>query len=228
MCFLTSVSAENIAGVYKSVNPKEVSISILGGDKVEHPDKRGRFTLKNVDLSKDTMLIESPTLEFPIAMPIAHPQGAQYVSAYIITEKVVEDGVWVDFCYKPKPISLPTLYGGIVIKREDLESTGEQSVLSAVKVKYPQQSLTTFNGNTTPLYFVDGVETTDITGFPVRETAYVEYVSPTSSACASLGARGANGAILITTKTKFETTLGYKGDPEEKHIEIKQKGSVSR
>lgn len=208
-------------GIYKSKNPKEISISIVGKDKVVHPDKKGRFTLKDVNVGKDTMQIISPQFSFAIKMPLAHPMGAEYPCSYIITE--VDSVAKIDFCYKPNPPSYPTMYGGTIIKKEELESTGEQNVLAAVQIKYPQNSYSTLLGTTTPLFFVDGVETFDISHYPVREIAYVEYVKPTNAASASLGYRGANGAILLTTMTKYITSRGYVNEPEEKHIIISER-----
>ncbi|MBO4531082.1 MAG: hypothetical protein J5767_10650 [Paludibacteraceae bacterium] len=219
-----SMYAENISGTYvTSDNPKEITISVVGKGEEVHPDKKGRFTIKNVDVSKDSLQIYTPYADTSFTIALAHPQGAKHASSYIIKEFSVMSGGdtirMVDVCYKPKPVSVSysTVYGGTIITNRELEATGEQNVMAALSIKYQQAAYSTLNGSTTPLYFVDGVETNDISHYPVREIAYVEYVKPTNAASTSLGVRGANGAILLTTMSKYLSEKGFDPDPEEKH-----------
>ena len=216
--------AENISGTYVTCdNPKEITISVVGKGNEVHPDKKGRFTIKNVDVTKDSLLIYTPYADTSYTIALVHPQGAKYASTYIIKElSVMSEGDtvrMVDVCYKPKPVSLSysTVYGGTIITNRELEATGEQNVMAALSIKYQQAAYSTLNGSTTPLYFVDGVETNDISHYPVREIAYVEYVKSTNAASTSLGVRGANGAILLTTMSKYLSEKGFDPDPEEKH-----------
>jgi len=219
-----SMYAENISGTYvTSDNPKEITISVVGKGEEVHPDKKGRFTIKNVDVSKDSLRIYTPYADTSFTIALAHPQGAKHVSSYIIKEFSVMSGGdtvrMVDVCYKPKPVSLSysTVYGGTIITNRELEATGEQNLMAALSIKYQQAAYSTLNGSTTPLYFVDGVETNDISHYPVREIAYVEYVKSTNAASTSLGVRGANGAILLTTMSKYLSEKGFDPAPEEKH-----------
>jgi hypothetical protein len=135
-----------------------------------------------------------------------------YVKDSVITAKM-----------KKRMPEISTFYGGNIITQEDLLATGEMTALAAVYRKFPSNSKTTFNGNTSPVYFVDGVETMDVSGIPVMEVAYIEYVKPTNPACASLGMRGANGIILFTTKTKYESSLSKEYFQPEREINIIRK-----
>ncbi|MBR5971800.1 MAG: hypothetical protein IK017_03995 [Paludibacteraceae bacterium] len=223
-----SMYAENISGTYvASDNPKEITISVVGKGEEVHPDKKGRFTIKNVDVSKDSLRIYTPYVDTSFTIALAHPQGAKHASSYIIKEFSVMSGGdtvrMVDVCYKPKSVSLSysTVYGGTIITNRELEATGEQNLMAALSIKYQQAAYSTLNGSTTPLYFVDGVETNDISHYPVREIAYVEYVKSTNAASTSLGVRGANGAILLTTMSKYLSGKGIDPDPEEKHCFFK-------
>lgn len=218
--------AENISGTYVTCdNPKEITISVVGKGNEVHPDKKGRFTIKNVDVTKDSLLIYTPYADTSFMIALAHPQGAKYASTYIIKElSVMSEGDtvrMVDVCYKPKPVSYNTVYGGTIITNRELEATGEQNVMAALSIKCQRADYSTLLGNTKPLYFVDGVEANDISHYPVREIAYVEYVKPTNAACTSMGVRGANGIILLTTMPKYLTGKGIEPDPEEKHCIFK-------
>lgn len=219
--------ADNISGIYSihtnshQEPASKVSISVKDSKKIIHPRKNGSFTLKKVNPSSDSILIESPNFNSPIVLPSAFPQGTGIKYTLWIVENYTKDSCIIDITYKPTPLQIETLYGGVIIKKEELETTGEQTVLPAINIKFPQKSFTTFTGSSDPLFYVDGVQTLDIDNFPISEIAYVEYVSANSAASASLGSRGGNGAILITTLSKFQSSHGKQDNVEEVHIRIK-------
>src|SRR5690606_22124239 len=66
-------------------------------------------------------------------------------------------------------------------------------------------------GETTPLYIVDGVQTSDISYLNNNDIASVDILKDAASA-AIYGARAANGVNLITTKTGSSgfTQISYK------------------
>lgn len=66
------------------------------------------------------------------------------------------------------------------------------------------------NGNSDPLYIVDGLRTDDISGLEPNNIASMEVLKDGASA-AIYGAEGGNGVILITTKSGFkgETKVSY-------------------
>jgi hypothetical protein len=94
-----------------------------------------------------------------------------------------------------------------MVKQEELKATGEMTALEAVNRKYQSHGATTFLGSSLPIYFLDGVETTNVTGIPIMEIAYVEVVLSSNPACAALGMRGGNGIVLFTTQAKYEASL---------------------
>ncbi|MGQ1783711.1 MULTISPECIES: SusC/RagA family TonB-linked outer membrane protein [unclassified Saccharicrinis] len=68
------------------------------------------------------------------------------------------------------------------------------------------------NGNSDPLYIIDGLPMSDMTSVNPSDIESMEVLKDATSA-AIYGARGANGVILITTKKgkKGESTLTYNG-----------------
>jgi len=94
-------------------------------------------------------------------------------------------------------------YGGHVVTRSELEKTGETNLLKAIALKvsgveYTQNNLrirgiSTLNSNTSPLYIVDGTETSYVSFLSVVEVDYVEVVKDASM----FGMRGANGVVVI-------------------------------
>ncbi len=60
------------------------------------------------------------------------------------------------------------------------------------------RGIKTILGNTDPLIYVDGVETSDISMIDIAHVAHVSVLK--GAECATYGARGANGVILIKTR----------------------------
>lgn len=73
----------------------------------------------------------------------------------------------------------------------------------------------TVNGDSSPLYIVDGFEVSDIDYLATQDIKSIEVLKD-ASACAIYGARAANGVVLVTTKS------GHVGKPE-----ISYNGSAS-
>lgn len=68
------------------------------------------------------------------------------------------------------------------------------------------------NGNSNPLYIIDGLQMDDMNGVNPNDIESMEILKDATST-ALYGARGANGVVLITTKkgSKGKTTLSYDG-----------------
>ena len=68
------------------------------------------------------------------------------------------------------------------------------------------------NGNSNPLYIIDGLQMDDMNGVNPNDIESMEILKDATST-AIYGARGANGVVLITTKkgSKGKTTLSYDG-----------------
>ncbi len=60
------------------------------------------------------------------------------------------------------------------------------------------RGIKTIMGNSDPLIYVDGVETNDISMIDIVSVAHVSVLK--GPECATYGARGANGVILIRTR----------------------------
>ena len=70
----------------------------------------------------------------------------------------------------------------------------------------------TVNGDSSPMYIVDGFEVDDISHISNQDIASIEILKD-ASASAIYGARAANGVVLLTTKTARESraTVSYNG-----------------
>lgn len=69
------------------------------------------------------------------------------------------------------------------------------------------------NGNAEPLYIVDGIRSADISYLDPSEVASIEILKDAASS-AIYGAEGANGVVIITTKTgrkNSKTNISYSG-----------------
>lgn len=164
-------------------------------DRVSETDKRGRFKVKNVKVDSDTLFFE-PYKGKAIVVPL---EGKS-----IVKVQRRDSLVSVELAVPEKRPS--GMYGGMILTQKDLSNTGANYALEAVYKRVPQRVITTFNGSIQPLYFLDGVEVNTLSGIPVIEVAYVEIVKATDAAASNWGSRGGNGAILFTTKGKYETT----------------------
>ena len=76
---------------------------------------------------------------------------------------------------------------------------GEKSI---IKIR----GVNSINSGNEPLYVVDGITVSDLTSINIDDIESIQVLKDASSA-AIYGARGANGVILVTTKS------GTKGKP---------------
>ena len=97
--------------------------------------------------------------------------------------------------------SLTTSFAGKLAGVISMTSTGEPGAASEFYIR----GVSTFGGRATPLILLDDVEisTADLNNIPA-ETIESFSILKDASATAIYGARGANGVILITTKTGKE------------------------
>ena len=97
--------------------------------------------------------------------------------------------------------SLTTSFAGKLAGVISMTSTGEPGAASEFYIR----GVSTFGGRATPLILLDDVEisTADLNNIPA-ETIESFYILKDASATAIYGARGANGVMLITTKTGKE------------------------
>ncbi|MCB9018373.1 MAG: hypothetical protein H6544_07245 [Prevotellaceae bacterium] len=188
--------AETVSGSYTSngVGEKGVKVWSSSGQSTQ-TNKKGKFSLKKINPETDTLYFEKKGVK-SVIVPLSGN------STVTISMKNGSSKVELSI-----PEKRPSgLYGGLIYTREELEKTGEISVSGALSIKNPQLIPSTFTGNTTPLYFVDGTEVYSIEGIPVKEVGYVEVVKASNAGNAAWGARGANGAIVITTAVKMSSS----------------------
>ncbi|MBO7427512.1 MAG: hypothetical protein J6U08_02235 [Paludibacteraceae bacterium] len=215
-------NAETIIGKYSSDLPfkkGDISITVKRTGKSTQPDKKGKFSLRNVDPSQDTLVLYSGTRNRTLFLPA---KGC--VEFNIKDEKDLVDIVQKRAAFEPM-----SEHSGQIYMKESLEKTGESMTLAAINAKVPRSNVvTTFNGSLDPIYFVDGLEASEISTLPLSEVAYVEVVRPSNPACTELGARGANGMILVTTMTKYRTQNLLWNEPTEYHWEIRPETGKER
>ncbi len=207
-------SAETISGHYSSSTPTgkgDVTFTNKRTGKSTTLDKKGNFSLKNADPEKDTLVV------FTVSRNRTTFLSMDGCVEFLINE---EDD-FVDVVQKKAPFVPDSEYGGQMLTKESLEKTGESMTLAAVYVKVPKPNVSTsFTGSQDPLFFLDGLQTSDISTLPLSEVAYVEYVKPSNPECASMGAKGANGMILVTSDTKYKTSNPKWDEPKEFHKHI--------
>lgn len=208
-------NAESITGQYSSDIPfkkGDVSIFVKRIGKSTQPDKKGRFSLKNANLYQDTLVLYSATHD-----------KASYIPMKGCVEFIIkEEKGKLDIVQKRAPFDPSSEHGGQIYTKETLEKTGESMTLAAINAKVPRNTIaTTFKGSLEPIYFLDGIEVAEIATLPLSEIAYVEVVKPSNPECAALGARGANGMILVTSMTKYRMQDPHWNEPMEYHWEIR-------
>lgn len=212
--FNTPSFSQSFSGVIQGdIDTKAVRVSTNSSPELKKVSRRGSFSFKKADLDKDTLFFYENENAAPYYFSLG---GMDDIQIH------VKDSI-ISATMKRRPPEISTVYGGIIVTQEELEATGVTNALYALYRKFPNNAAVTFNGNTTPVYIIDGVETGDVSGIPVMEVAYIEYVKPTNPACASLGMRGANGIILFTTKTKYESSLSKEYFQPEREINIIRK-----
>ena len=77
-----------------------------------------------------------------------------------------------------------------------------------------------FNASTEPLYILDGSEVKDISNISPNDIASVEVLKDASSSI--YGVRGANGVIIIKTKSAREAALREQAEKKALKMEKKE------
>jgi outer membrane receptor for ferrienterochelin and colicin len=101
----------------------------------------------------------------------------------------------------------------MIISGERIRQTNSNNLLDALNGKVPGlnvsmnesgtvakaniRGINSFNSDTTPLFVLDGFVVSSVNDIPLHDIDYVEVLKEGSF----YGSRGANGAILIFTKT---------------------------
>ncbi len=171
-------------------------------------NKQGRFGLTNVQAT-DTLHLKYKKTRYDIA--VAGQRGVRIKLADQITS--IEDEELVDLGYGfVKRRECTISHGGI--SGEELIRSGKNNILAALQGRIAGLNISTssapgspstvnirginsLNLDCTPLFVVDGVVVPSLDFISVYDVDYVEVLREASI----YGSRGANGAILVHTKT---------------------------
>lgn len=184
---------------------RKVKIYVKDPKRYASPDKKGRFGLTDVQ-PDDTLTLLFGKKE-KILVPV---DGKRSMMIVIGNDRSVnqayEDEKFVDSGYgfvKRREHTMPS--SGI--SGERLRRTGARTILEALKGLVPGLEINgtdvTIRGqhslmlSSTPMYMVDGVQVSSLDYVSIYDVDHVEVMKEASI----YGSRGANGAILVTTKT---------------------------
>ncbi|MCQ2195175.1 MAG: hypothetical protein MJZ28_09540 [Paludibacteraceae bacterium] len=179
---------------FKKNNMKGTKVWIAGTQDTTRLDKKGRFKIKKADLENDTLMFETVK-----GKSIVVPLGGKDIVQITREDSTINIQLSKE---ERKPFAS---YGGQIYTKAELEQTGETFVMNAISAKCPQSTFSSFKPGV-PLYFIDGTSVFSIS-LPVKEVAFVEVVKATNASNSAFGARGGNGAILVTTEGKWKTMM---------------------
>jgi len=194
----------------KAVRNIPVSVRTRGG--VVQTDKKGIFVLENISLYDTLTLIlpKNKIYEVPVSGMSFMKITIQYNDFSVVEDKATI----MDIGYGKTTKSRSTSGGDVVISGEELRATGENNILWAIAgrvagVKIVQSNFgestislrgsgtSSFNAqSTSPVFVLDGTIVSGIENVSVTDVQQVTIMKNASI----YGSRGANGAIIVTTK----------------------------
>lgn len=187
---------------------KKVKVYVKNPKRYATSDKQGRFGLTDVapDDTLTLVLSKKEKLRIPVdgkaSMKIILAGDGSASSEY--DEEIANTGY--GYVKRREYTGVSSGISGDVLRR-----TGQRDILGALKGLVPGLSITGSNGNYTvtirgekslmlssePIYLVDGVQVNSLDFVSIYDVDHVEVLKDASQ----YGSRGANGAILVTTKT---------------------------
>lgn len=171
-------------------------------------DRKGRFGLSNVQPG-DTLHLTYRRLHYDIPVDGRKSMHIVLGDQYVLEAEQSEDLENLGYGYVPRRESVSSSRG---ITGEVLRRTGKTNILEALQglvaglviiVDQMGQSSVAIRGyssilcDTTPLFLVDGTEVPSFDMISIYDVESVEIMKEAYI----YGTRGANGAILVTTKT---------------------------
>ncbi len=186
---------------------KGVKIYVKDPKRYTTTDKKGRFGLTDVQ-PDDTLTLELSKKE-KIRIPVNGARGIKIVLAGDGTAKGEDDEELANTGYGyVKRREFSGVSSGISGDR--LRATGARDILIALKGLVPGlnvsgargdesvniRGIKSFNSPSTPLYVLDGVVVSSLDFISIYDVDHVEVIKDGSQ----YGSRGANGAIVVTTK----------------------------
>ncbi len=187
---------------------KGVKVYVKDPKRYATTDKKGRFGLTDVqpDDTLNLVLSKKETVRIPV-------EGRKAIKIVLVNEngfKAEDDEEMANTGYGyVKRREHTGVSSGISGDR--LRSTGQRDVISALKGLVPGlyvsggagnqsvniRGINSLKSSTEPLYVVDGVVVTSLDFLSIYDVDHVEVIKDGSQ----YGSRGANGAIVVTTKT---------------------------
>ncbi len=192
----------------RELKPKKgVKIYVKHPKRYTMTDKKGRFGLTDVQ-PDDTLTLELSKKE-KIRIPVNGARGIKIVLAGDGTAKGEADEELANtgFGYVKRREFTGVSSG---ISGDRLRATGARDILSGLKGLVPGLNVSgakgdesvnirgvkSFMSSSTPLYVVDGVVVSSLDYISIYDVDHVEVIKDGSQ----YGSRGANGAIVVTTK----------------------------
>ena len=189
---------------------KKVKVFNRNEERYATSDKKGRFGLTDV-MPDDTLtlVVKKKRIRIPV-------DGRKSLKIILADEKgytATQDDELVNIGYGyVKRREFTGVSSGI--SGETLRGTGQRTILGALVGLVPGLNISQSNGDTsvnirgerslmlssTPLYIVDGVQVSSLDFVSIYDVDHVEVLKDASQ----YGSRGANGAILVTTKSAME------------------------
>ncbi len=161
-------------------------------------NRKGHFRIKGIATESDTLFVSGLIHNEVLIIPL---WGANQ-----ITIRQTKDSVFVG--RERRKVPPVSAYGGTMVTRETLETTGETNLLKAIALKVPGveyandnliiRGINSINSNIYPLYILDGTETTYASFLTVVEVETVEILKDASTSI--FGMRGGNGVVIINRK----------------------------
>ncbi len=192
----------------RELKPKKgVKIYVNDPKRYTTSDKKGRFGLTDVQ-PEDTLTLVVSKKE-KIRIPVDGARGIKIVLAGDGTAKGEDDEELANtgFGYVKRREFTGVSSG---ISGDRLRATGARDILSGLKGLVPGlnvsgpagsesvniRGIKSFTLSSTPLYVVDGIVVSSLDYISIYDVDHVEVIKDGSQ----YGSRGANGAIVVTTK----------------------------
>ena len=187
---------------------KNISVSALHKDGVFKTDRKGIFVIPNVSLN-DTLMMVLPKNKLFVVPISGKPFLKIIVSEENFTTEEARDEI-IDLGYG-QVRKLKSTSGNVVLSGDELRLNGQSDILSAIAGKVPGVNIVFLNDGTqtlsirggaslsldnAPLFIVDGVIVDNLNYININDVKEITVMKEASL----YGTRGANGAVLVTTK----------------------------
>lgn len=198
---ITDDTAQALAGVIVSIDGKQVFCSSLEDGSFELPARKGDILNFNcIGLQSTSIQIEDPKRFLNVVMLIDTEMLEEtVVVGYGVTRKR-------DLAGSVSSIKAEDVKAGVITSTADLLRGRAAGVMVKQESFEPGSGMTvrirgasTISADNTPLYIVDGIQTTLGNQISPEDIESMEILKD-AAATAIYGSRGANGVIIITTK----------------------------